>query len=125
MNTAKQVVSATNAARGGVTIKVRKGVPAKTAALDAETVVLRDQCRWEEVAIALGTGKQHINMACLYGYDGASSDPERYRLNEDLLARALLRQLEAGDMPYVICADLNVKPEESGVISNLITKDLL
>ena len=43
MNSAKQVVSATNAVRGGVAINIRKGVTAKIAALDAETAVLRDQ----------------------------------------------------------------------------------
>lgn len=87
--------------------------------------MLRDQCRWEEVTIALGTGRKHLKMACIYGYDGASSDPQRYRLNEDLLARALLRQLEAGDTPYLICADLNIKPEDSNAISNLLAKNLL
>ena len=68
------------------------------AGIGLETALLRDQ--WREVTMALGRGNQHIKVACADGYDEVSSDAESYRLSEDLLARALLRQLEAGIMPY-------------------------
>ena len=87
--------SAAKAARGGVAIAVRKEMPAKQAAAAFETAVLRDDARWDEVVVAVGNGNKHIHHAAIYGYDGAASEAERYRLNEDLLARSMLRMLES------------------------------
>ena len=120
-----KVATATNAANGGVAILTKEGTPAKKAACNAETAILRDQGRWEEVLHALGKGNQHLKVASLYGYDGATKDGERFRLNEDLISRALIRLLEAGDAPYVMCGDFNITPQQSPAIAGLIAKGLL
>ena len=123
--TQSKVVTATNAANGGVAILTKKGIPAKKAQNCAETALLRDQGRWEEVLHALGKGNKHIKIASLYGYDGAPTDGERFRLNEDLISRALIRMLEAGDTPYIICGDFNINPQQSPALAGLIAKGIL
>ena len=117
-----KVASATNAAKGGVAIITRTQVPAKKAPENADTIILRDQCRWEEVLVALDKGNRHVRIASVYGYDGAPSDAQRFRLNEEHIGRILLRCLECGDTPYVVCGDFNITPQESPTISALITK---
>ena len=99
-----KVASATNAAKGGVALLARKGVPIKKAPHDHDTALLRDQGRWEEVTQAIGTGNRHVKIASLYGYDGASGNAERFKLNEDLLGKALLKMLETGDTPTSFAA---------------------
>ena len=123
--TKSKVATATNAANGGVAILTKGGTPAKKAQNSAETAILRDQGRWEEVLRTLGKGNKHLKIASLYGYDGAATDGERFRLNEDLIGRALIRMLEGGDTPYLICGDFNITPQQSPAIASLIAKGLL
>jgi exonuclease III len=123
--TKNKVATATNAANGGVAILAKEGTPVKKAQNSAETAILRDQGRWEEILHALGKGNKHLKVASLYGYDGAPTDGERFRLNEDLISRALIRLLEAGDTPYLICGDFNISPQQSPAIAGLIAKGLL
>ena len=65
--TKSKVATATNAANGGVAILTKGGTPAKKAQNSAETAILRDQGRWEEVLRALGRGNKHLKIASLYG----------------------------------------------------------
>ena len=123
--TKAKVATATNAANGGVAIMTKEGTAAKKAPNNVDTAILRDQGRWEEVLHALGKGNQHLKVASLYGYDGASSDGERFKLNEDLISRAMIRLIEAGDTPYLLCGDFNITPQQSPVIANLIAKGIL
>ena len=110
--TKKKVATATNAANGGVAMLTKMGTPSKRATGNSETAILRDQGRWEEVLHALGTSDKHLKVASLYGYDGAASDGERFRLNEDLINTALARLLEAGDTPYLLCGDFNINLQQ-------------
>ena len=103
----------------------KAGTQAKKAPNNADTAILRDQGRWEEVLHALGNGNQHIKVASLYRYDGATNDGERFKLNEDLISRAMIRLMEAGDTPYMLCGDFNITPQQSPVIANLIAKGIL
>ena len=47
--TKNKVATATNAANGGVAIITKMGTPSKKANGNADTSILRDQGRWEEV----------------------------------------------------------------------------
>ena len=80
--TKNKVATATNAANGGVAILTKSGTPAKKAPCNVDIAILRGQGRWEEVLHALGKGSKHLKVASLYGYDGAATDGERFRLNE-------------------------------------------
>ena len=120
-----KVASASNAAKGGVALAIKEGTHAKKAAFDADAAILRDQGRWDEITQAIGNGKKHLKMSSLYGFGGASGDGERFRLNEDLIGRALCKLIEAGDTPYLICGDFNIVPQESPAIARLIAKGLL
>ena len=55
-------------------------------------------------------------MRSLYGYSGASQASADAIANEKLLAHAILRQKQFGDMPYYIGSDFNVDPQYSPVI---------
>ena len=123
--TANKVASATNAAKGGVALVAKSGVPIKKAPHNADIAILRDQARWEEILHAIGKGDRHLRIATLYGYDGASGDAQRFRLNEDHISRALIRMLEQGDTPYIICGDFNISPQQSPAIAGLIAKRVL
>ena len=81
--TKNKVATATNVANGGVVVLTKMGTPSKRAAGNADTAIPRDKGRWEEVLHVLGTGDKHLKAASLYGYDGAASDGERFRFNED------------------------------------------
>lgn len=106
--TKNKVATESKAASGGVAVMTRTGTPAKKTPSNAETTILRDQGRWEEVLHALRKGNKHPKVANLYGYDGAATDGERFRLNEDLISKALVRLLEAGDTPHLNCGDFNI-----------------
>ena len=97
----------------------------KKAPHNHETALLRDQGRWEEITHAFGKGDKHLKVATYYGYDGASGDAQRCRLNEDHVGRAVIQMLEQGDTPYLLCGDFNIAPENSTVISSLIAKGVL
>ena len=73
----------------------------------------------------MGTSDKHLKAASLYGYDGAASDGERFRLNEDLISRALVRLLEAEDTPYLICGNFNINPQQSPAITGRINRGIL
>ena len=120
--TNNKVATSTNAASGGVAAITKVGTPAKRAPLSIDTAILRDQGRWEEVLRALGKCNKHLKITSLYGYDGAAGNGERFRLNEDLIGRALARVLEAGDTPYLLCGNLNITPQQSPAIAGLIAK---
>ena len=64
--TKMKVAMATNAANGGVAIITKTGTPSKKANGNAETAILRDQGRWEEVVQALGQGDKHLKVASIY-----------------------------------------------------------
>ena len=66
-----------------------------------------------------------MRVATLYGFDGASGDAQRYRLNEDHVGRALIRMLEVGEVPYLLCGDFNVHPQQSASIAGLIDKGII
>lgn len=123
--TAHKVASATKAAKGGVALVATSGVPIKQAPHNADTAILRDQASWEEILHAIGKGDQHLRIATLYGYDGASGYAQRFRLNEDHIGRALIRMLEQGDAPYLLCGDFNISPQQSPAIAGLIAKGVL
>lgn len=121
----KNVATATNAANGGVAILTKTGTPAQKAVGDADAAILRDQGRWEEVLHALEKGNKHLKVASIYGYDGAATDGERFRLNEDLICRALVKLLETGDTPYLLCGDFNITPQQSPAIARLLARGIL
>ena len=123
--TKNKVATASNAANGGVAIATKTATPSKKPNGNPETAILRDQGRWEEVMQALGHGDKHLKVASMYGYDGATGDGERFRLNEDLINIASIRLLEAGGTPYVLCGDFNINPQQSPAIAGLISKGLV
>ena len=80
------------------------------------TVMLRDEGRWNETCIATKDGRNYLFTASLYGVDGASKQSgEKFRRNDTLIAYAMTRMLEVGDVPYILGIDLNITPEESFV----------
>ena len=100
-------------------------MPAKEAADNFQTAELRDDSRRQEVVVAVGDGNQHVHHATIYGYDGASSEAEKYRLNEDLIGRSILRMFEVGQTPYFISGDFNIDPAESNIMKAMVQKGLV
>ncbi len=122
---AKVASSAREAAKGGVAIAVARPREAAKADDTALSKELRSTGRWEEVLVPAGKATTHFGAATIYGVSGASKDSRCHRENEALLAKAVLRVIEAGDLPYVLAGDINVNPAESEVIASAVEAGIL
>lgn len=123
--TRKKAASANNAARGGVAIIVKEEIPTKKCIETQEFALLRNEGRWEEVTVSMEDGHQHVHHATIYGYDGATNCGATHRRNEDMIARALARLLEVGDVPSFLAEDFNIDPHESATIKSLLSRGLI
>ena len=99
-----------------------KGIPTKKRQTNLDAAILREDGRWEEVTVGAEEGKLHITHSSLYGYDWASKDTQKLKLNEELIGKAILRMLEVGDAPYLFQAR---NPEESHVIKKMVERGLV
>jgi hypothetical protein len=84
---------------------------------DEHVALLNASGRWVERLIAVSGGGEHIVVACLYGYAGASNCRSKYQDNERLIAAATARMTQLGRVPYFICTDLNVDPRDSECVA--------
>lgn len=121
----KKAVSALCGTGGGVALVVSERKPVKLPKMDMNMIILSDEARWHEAAVAVDDGSRHISNASFYGTSGASSDAEKFRRNEELLTRALTKMLEVGQVPYFLAADLNVQVEQSPTLQRLTNKGLV
>ncbi len=122
---ARVASAAREAAKGGVAIAVAHPREAAKADSTPLTKELRATGRWEEVLVPAGRTSTHFGAATIYGVSGASKDSRCHRENEALLAKAVMRVLEAGDLPYVLAGDINVNPAESEVIASAVEAGIL
>ncbi len=89
-------------------------------------MMLRDSGRWEDRAVCCVEGSREIVVVAIFhGSSGAANDAEKFRRNEELLAKALVRMMTVGDVPYFLGAEMNVNPEESRVVAGLIERGCL
>ena len=109
--------AAKEASKGGVAIALKKP---RSVVKVAETDLMKQlKCtsRWEEVVIPVKADTTHAGFANIYGHSRAASDPRCYRENEALLAKAIRRLIEFGDVPYILAGDININPACSEVIA--------
>ncbi len=121
----KLASAAKESAKGGVAAVLRgPRTPVKTQATKVANE-LRATARWEEIVVPARADASHLGAATLYGISGASSNPRAYKENEALLAKAVLRMVEFGDVPYIIAGDINIEPCDSEVLSSAIEAGIL
>ena len=70
-------------------------------------------------------GRYGILVANLYGHSGASSDQSQFKINEALLAAAVLRAAEFPRTPYFLLGDINIDPQHSQVLVQAMENHLL
>ncbi len=99
----KKVASASKGtAKGGVATAVTRP---RTKIKDSPTDLvneLRATGRWDEVILPAGASTTHFGTSTVYEIAGASQEAKCYRENEALLAKAILRVIEFGDVPYIL-----------------------
>ena len=93
------MATATNAANGGVAVITRIGAPQKELQVMPKQPSLETKAGGKRCCTLWARAIKHLKVASLYGYGGAATDGVRFRLNEDLISRALVWLLEAGDTP--------------------------
>ena len=101
---------------GGVPIITGSNDPTTQADNCVDTEVVAEEGRYVETTICCGKGDESITVMSFCGQDGAASDGSKYRYNEDMMARVLLKAISAGNVPVFIGADLNINPEKSEVL---------
>ncbi len=122
---AKVASAAKEAAQGGVAAILtgpRTATPSPTTALTQE---LRATARWEEIIVPTTASSIHMAAATIYGVSGAGQNPRNYKENEAILAKAVLRVIEMGDVPYVLMGDVNINPVDSEVLAGAIEAGVL
>ena len=99
----------------------------KTVSEKIHDLVLELYCtaRWTEMKIPIVGRTKFINVASFYGISGAASNEKKRRANEELLATAVGRAIEAGDEPYLLCGDINVDPMDSTAVRAAVNAGLL
>jgi len=70
-----------------------------------------------ECMVPVNDGRKQMIIASLYGVSGANSDNSKHDENERLVAAALVRMDFYKDFAYYICADMNVDPLTSAVLT--------
>ena len=117
--------SAKQATKGGVAMALRR--PRTSVNIKETTVAkeLKSTGRWNEVVVPAGADTTHIGFGNVYGHSRASSDARCYRENETLLARAITRPIEFGDVPYVIAGDININPACSETVAAAVEAGIL
>jgi hypothetical protein len=103
-------------------IMVQSDIKAKDISIDADdnTQYLHSTGRWVERLLPVKDGSEQVIVACLYGVSGASGKQSEYEENERLVAAAIARKAQFGDVPYIIATDLNVNPDKSETLQKAI-----
>ena len=105
---------------GGVAVVLRKGFQARIiSGHSPERIKLHEEGRLLHVALHLGA--QVVHMFVVYGHPNAGTDREQRLKNELLLAAVLKWAAELGDVPVLICGDLNTPAEASAVLSSALS----
>ena len=91
---------------------------------DVYTDYLRSSWRWVERLVPIADGKQII-VASLYGLSGASADATDYISNEKLIAAAIMRMRQIGNVPYFFAGDFNIDPACSKIMQTAIEAELI
>lgn len=109
----------------GVAIITGNNDPTAQADSCVDIEVVADEGRYVEATISCGKGDGSITVMSLYGQDGAANESSKYRYNEDMVARVLLRAISAGDVPVFIGTDMNINPEKLEVLQEAIKKQFI
>ena len=121
----------TQLAKDGSSFGRRVAISSRTAEMydlkiDGDDLhVLELSGRWIEKLIPVGNGDRFVINAIFCGIAGASSDSEKARENERLLATALSRMLQFKDTPYFLAMDGNISPSCSKTISAATNEGLV
>ena len=113
------------AAKGGVAISIRQPRTLSPISPSQLTKELQSTGRWAEVMIPTKGSTNHMGAATVYGIPRAASDTRCYQENEIILSKAILRMIEAGDIPYILMGDININLADSEAIASAVQAGIL
>ena len=116
---------ASHVGNAGVGVVSLKGAPlALPACATAQFRTFFDRGRVVRCTLPLGAGR-FMHLVCLYGYQGAVTDPEQLALTDQLFDAALAElSVVARGQPCLLVGDFNVEPTKIPCLAKGISAGL-